>query len=191
VWRLISEAAPALAAIRPQAQGDGDAGAVSRAAHKILKAVGDDIGKLAFNRAVARIYELVNLLQAPAAEIIAGNASAEKQGAVREAVDILIAMIAPMTPHLAEECWAALGGSEMVAERAWPEFDPALVVDDQVVYPVQVNGKKRGDLTIARDADQSAVEKAALDLDFVQKALEGKTPRKVIVVPQRIVNVVA
>ncbi|RUM97611.1 leucine--tRNA ligase [Pseudaminobacter arsenicus] len=191
VWRLISEAAPALAAIKPQAQGAGDAGAVSRSAHKILKAVGDDIGKLAFNRAVARIYELVNLLQAPVAEITAGKASAEMQGAVREAVDILVAMIAPMTPHLAEECWEALKGSGLVAERAWPDFDPALIVDDQIVYPVQVNGKKRGDLTIARDADQSAVEKAALDLDFVQKALEGKTPRKVIVVPQRIVNVVA
>jgi leucyl-tRNA synthetase len=191
VWRLISEAAPVLASIQPQAQGDGDAGAVSRSTHKILKAVGEDIGKLAFNRAVARIYELVNLLQAPVAEIIAGKASAEKQGAVREAVDILVAMIAPMMPHLAEECWSALGGAELVAERPWPDFDPALIEDNQIVYPVQVNGKKRGDLTIARDADQSAVEKAALDLDFVQKALEGKTPRKVIVVPQRIVNVVA
>ena len=73
----------------------------------------------------------------------------------------------------------------------WPQFDPALAVDNEVTYPVQVNGKKRGDLTIARDADQAAVEKAALALDFVQKALEGKPPRKVIVVPQRIVNVVA
>ena len=71
------------------------------------------------------------------------------------------------------------------------QFDPALTVDSEITYPVQVNGKKRGDLTIARDADQVAVEKAALALDFVQKALEGKTPRKVIVVPQRIVNVVA
>ena len=79
----------------------------------------------------------------------------------------------------------------MAAERAWPQFDPALVVDNEVVMPVQINGKKRGDLTIARDADQAAVERAALALDFVQKALEGKAPRKVIVVPQRIVNVVA
>ncbi|MGB3388562.1 MAG: leucine--tRNA ligase, partial [Pseudaminobacter sp.] len=191
VWRLVSEAAPKLSEVQPQRQAEGDAGAVSRSTHKILKAVGDDIGKLAFNRAVARIYELVNLLQAPVAEIVAGKASAEMQGAVREAVDILISMIAPMTPHLAEECWEALGGAGLVAERAWPDFDPDLIVDDQIVYPVQVNGKKRGDLTIARDADQSAVEKAALALDFVQKALEGKTPRKVIVVPQRIVNVVA
>ena len=103
---------------------------------------------------------------------------------------MLVVLIAPMMPHLAEECWAALGGDGLVADRPWPAFDPALVVDNEIVMPVQINGKKRGDLTIARDADQGAVEKAALALDVVQKALEGKTPRKVIVVPQRIVNVV-
>lgn len=79
----------------------------------------------------------------------------------------------------------------MVANQPWPKFDAALTVDDEITLPVQVNGKKRGDLTIARDADQSAVEAAALALDAVQKALEGKAPRKIIVVPQRIVNVVA
>jgi leucyl-tRNA synthetase len=100
-------------------------------------------------------------------------------------------MIAPMMPHLAEECWAALGGKGLVAERPWPAFDPVLVVDNDVTYPVQINGKKRGDLTISRDADQATVEKAVLALDFMIKALDGKPPRKVIVVPQRIVNVVA
>ena len=94
-------------------------------------------------------------------------------------------------PHLAEECWATIGGEGLVAASAWPEFDPALVVDNEIVLPVQINGKKRGDLTIARDADQSAVEDAVLQLDFVQKALNGAQPRKVIVVPQRIVNIVA
>jgi leucyl-tRNA synthetase len=96
-----------------------------------------------------------------------------------------------MMPHLAEECWAAIGGEGLAAAKPWPSYDPALVVDSEIVLPVQINGKKRGDLTIARDADQLTVEKAVLDLDFVQKALEGKAPRKVIVVPQRIVNVVA
>ena len=94
-------------------------------------------------------------------------------------------------PHLADECWATLGGRDFVAQQPWPAFDPALTVDNEIVYPVQINGKKRGDLTIARDADQAAVEKAALALDAVIKALDGKPPRKVIVVPQRIVNVVA
>jgi leucyl-tRNA synthetase len=190
VWRLISETSAELSDVAPQAASDGEAGALSKAAHKALKAVGEDIGRLGFNKAVARIYELVNAMQAPFAAIAAGKASPELRSAAREAVDMLIVMIAPMMPHLAEECWAALGGEGFVANRRWPDFDPALVVDNEITYPVQVNGKKRGDLTIARDADQGAVEKAALALDFVQKALEGKSPRKVIVVPQRIVNVV-
>ena len=190
LWRLVSESAPALAGVAPRAGADGEAGAASRAAHKVLKAVGDDIRKLAFNRAVARIYELANTLQPPLAAASAGKADEALRGALRQATEFLVVMIAPMMPHLAEECWAALGGKGLAAQQPWPAFDAALTVDDEFVYPVQVNGKKRGDLTIARDADQAAVEKAALALDFVGKALEGRAPKKVIVVPQRIVNVV-
>jgi leucyl-tRNA synthetase len=191
VWRLVSESADVLAKAEAKAASEGDAASVSKAAHKALKSVGEDIGKLAFNKAVARIYELTNTLQGPLADAAGGKASAEMVSALREAVDILIVMIAPMMPHLAEECWAALSGEGMVADRAWPKFDPALIVDNEITYPVQINGKKRADLTIARDADQLTVEKAALALEAVQKALDGKSPRKVIVVPQRIVNVVA
>ncbi|MBN9038091.1 MAG: leucine--tRNA ligase [Rhizobiales bacterium] len=190
LWRLVSESAPALAGVAPRAAADGGAGEISRATHKVLKAVGDDIRKLAFNRAVARIYELANTLQAPLAAASAGKADAAMRGALRQATEFLVVMIAPMMPHLAEECWAALGGKGLAAEQSWPAFDAALTVDNEFVYPVQVNGKKRGDLTIARDADQAAVEKAVLALDFVEKALEGRAPKKVIVVPQRIVNVV-
>ena len=185
VWRLVSEAAHALVGVVPQ---PSDTSALSRAAHKALKAVGEDIEKLAFNRAVARIYELVNAASAPFSKL--GDADGPEKAAAREAAEILTHLIAPMMPHLAEECWKALGGEGLVAARPWPVFDPALVVDEEITLPVQVNGKKRGDLTIGRDADQSAVEHAALALDAVQKALDGKPPRKVIVVPQRIVNVV-
>jgi leucyl-tRNA synthetase len=191
VWRLVTEAADELSKTAPEAARDGAAGEVSKATHKTLKAVGEEIARLGFNKAVARLYELTNTLQGPVAELAAGKADAAMAGAVRQAVEFLIAMIAPMTPHLAEECWQAIGGEGMAAQRLWPEYDPALTVDNEIVLPVQINGKKRGDLTIARDADQAAVEQAALALDFVQKALEGKAPRKVIVVPQRIVNVVA
>lgn len=191
VWRLVSESADVLAKAEAKAAGEGDAAVVSKAAHKALKSVGEDIGKLAFNKAVARIYELTNTLQGPLADAAAGKASADMVSALREAVDILIVMIAPMMPHLAEECWAALSGDGLAADRPWPKFDPALIVDNEITYPVQINGKKRADLTIARDADQLTVEKAALALEAVQKALDGKSPRKVIVVPQRIVNVVA
>ena len=191
IWRLVSEAAPALAGVAPKSASEGEAEAISKAAHKTVKAVGEEIDKLGFNKAVARIYELTNTLQGPLAEAAAGKASPAMAAALRQALDMLVVMIAPMMPHLAEECFAALGGKGLVADRPWPAFDPALTIDNDIVYPVQINGKKRGDLTIARDADQGAVEKAALELDFVQKALEGKNPRKVIVVPQRIVNVVA
>ncbi|MDR7034287.1 leucine--tRNA ligase [Mesorhizobium sp. BE184] len=188
VWRLVSEAAPALAGVKPAAASEGDAAAVSRQAHRILKAVGEDIGRLHFNKAVARIYELTNALSPQVANL--GKADAGQKGAVRQALEFLVQLIAPMMPHLAEECWAELGGRGLAGEQAWPAFDPALTVDDEIVLPVQINGKKRGDLTIARDADQGAVEKAVLALDFVEKALEGRTPRKVVIVPQRIVNVV-
>ncbi|MDP3897356.1 MAG: leucine--tRNA ligase [Mesorhizobium sp.] len=191
VWRLVSEAAPALSGAAPKAATEGPAADISKIAHKTLKAVGEEIGRLGFNKAVARLYELTNALQAPLADIAAGKADAATVSAARQAVEFLVVMLAPMMPHLAEECWAEVGCAGLAAEQPWPQFDPALVVDSEIVLPVQINGKKRGDLTIARDADQAAVEKAALALDFVQKALEGKAPRKVIIVPQRIVNVVA
>ncbi|QDZ03220.1 leucine--tRNA ligase [Nitratireductor mangrovi] len=191
LWRLTSGAAPQLSKTAPATARDGEGAAISKAAHKALKAVGEDIEKLSFNKAVARLYELTNALQEPLNQAAEGTLAPEKAPALREAVDMLVAMIAPMMPHLAEECRAALGGTGMAAEQGWPGFDPALVVDDQFTYPVQINGRKRGDLTIARDADQAAVETAVLELDIVRKALDGKAPRKVIVVPQRIVNVVA
>jgi leucyl-tRNA synthetase len=185
IWRLVSMASETLAEVKPAAAKEGDAGAVSKAAHKALKSVGEDIEKLAFNRAIARIYELANALTTPLNEVAEDKADPVLRAACREAVDILVHLIAPVMPHLAEECWQTLDGTDLVAERPWPEYDPSLVVDSEIVLPVQVNGKKRGDLTIARDADQGAVEKAVLALDFVQKALEGKAPRKVIIVPQR------
>jgi leucyl-tRNA synthetase len=188
IWRLVSESAPLVAGIAATPVRDGEAAALSRSVHKAIKAVGEEIERLGFNRALARLYELVNALSPHAAK--AAEADASARAALREGLEALTKMIAPMMPHLAEECWATLGGEGLVANQPWPRFDAALVVDDEIVLPVQINGKKRGDLTIARDADQSAVEAAALSLDVVRAALDGKTPRKVIVVPQRIVNVV-
>jgi len=188
VWRLVSEAAPLLKDVIPAAGTEADALEVSRAAHRTVKAVSEEIERLGFNKAVARIYELVNALSPQLAR--AGEPGAATKGALRQAVEMLVLMISPMMPHLAEECWAAIGGRGMAAEQGWPAYDPSLVVDDEIVLPVQINGKKRGDLTIARDADQAAIESAVLELDVVRKALEGRSPRKVIVVPQRIVNVV-
>jgi leucyl-tRNA synthetase len=190
LWRLVSEAAPSLEGIAAERASEDEAGAVSKAAHRTLKLVGEDIGKLGFNKAIARIYELANTLPAPLAALASGSNVPGLAPALREALEFLVVMIAPIMPHLAEECWAALGGKGFVANQPWPQFDAALTVDSEIIYPVQLNGKKRGELTIARDADEAAVIRAALALEIVQKALEGKPPRKVIVVPQRIVNVV-
>ncbi|KRD60672.1 leucine--tRNA ligase [Ensifer sp. ENS10] len=190
VWRLISEAAEKLRGIEAVPALEGEALAVSQAAHKTLRAVEADYDKLAFNKAVARIYELVNTLAAPLTQVAAGKADAALASAVKDATTILVSLIAPMTPHLAEECWREIGGGGLIAERGWPTFNPALVVENEITLPVQINGKKRADLTIARDADQSAIESAVLALDAVKSALNGSSPKKIIVVPQRIVNVV-
>ncbi|MQB11321.1 leucine--tRNA ligase [Agrobacterium sp. ICMP 6402] len=190
VWRIVGEVASELKSVKPKPATEGEGLVASKAAHKTLKAVQDDLDKLAFNKAIARIYELVNALAGPLADVAAGGKSDDVRAAARDAVEILIRIIAPMTPHLAEECWSALGNEGLVAQTPWPVFVASLVEENDVVMPVQVNGKKRGELTIARDADQDAVRAAALALDAVKSILAGGEPKKVIVVPQRIVNIV-
>ncbi|NNH45188.1 leucine--tRNA ligase [Rhizobium laguerreae] len=190
LWRLISEAADALSTVAPAPATDGEALSISQAAHKTLKAVQNDYDKLWFNKAVARIYELVNALAAPMTKVAAGEGDATYRAAVRDAAEILIQLVSPMTPHLAEECWAALGNEGLLARASWPQYDETLVIENDVVLPVQINGKKRAELTISRDADQNAVTDAVLDLDAVKNALNGQAPKKIIVVPQRIVNIV-
>jgi len=190
VWRLLGEAAEELSATEAATGTAGQALAVSRSAHKTVKAIGEDIEKLAFNKAVARLYELVNALAAPLSDVAAGKADADLKAACKQAANMIAQLIAPMMPHLAEECWKILGNDGMVATTPWPDYDSSLVTDEQMTLPVQINGKKRGDLTIDRNADQAAVEKAVLALDFVQAATGGNPPRKLIIVPQRIINVV-
>jgi leucyl-tRNA synthetase len=102
----------------------------------------------------------------------------------------MVRLFHPMMPHLAEECWAALGHCTLVADEPWPVVEPELLVENTITLPVQVNGKKRADVTVPRDATVAGIEAAVLALDAVQKALDGQRPKKVIVVPQRIVNVV-
>ena len=190
LWRLIGEIADIKApATRPAQFGDA-ALAVRKAAHRALDHVSDDIAKLRFNRCVAHIYECANAL----GDAIGSAETAPAPDfawALREAADILVRLFHPMMPHLAEECWAALGHKTLVSAEAWPRLEADLLVEDTETLPVQINGKKRAEVTVSRDATNAEIEAAVLALDAVQRALDGKRPKKVIVVPHRIVNVVA
>ncbi|HET9619621.1 MAG TPA: leucine--tRNA ligase [Pseudolabrys sp.] len=189
LWRLVGEIANVSApAAKPATFGE-QALTVRKAAHRALAAVSDDIGKLRFNRCVAHIYECANALSDAIGHIETAP-TPDLAFALREAGDILVRLFHPMMPHLAEECWASLGHKSLVATEAWPELEPALLVETSVTLPVQINGKKRGDVTVPRDAGKDEIEAAVLALDAVQKELAGRRPKKIIIVPQRIVNVV-
>jgi leucyl-tRNA synthetase len=182
VWRLLEEGVP-VAGEMPDTFG-AQALALRRATHAAIAGVTEGIESFTFNKAVARLHELANAL---------GRAEGEADGmtfARREGFDVLARLMAPMVPHFAEEIWARLGHSGMVVDEPWPDADPALLVSDTVLLPVQVNGKKRGEIEIAKGSAREAVEQAALADPGVVRFLEGRPPKKVIVVPERIVNVV-
>jgi len=189
LWRLVGEIAGVQRpALRPPSFSE-PALKVRKAAHRALAHVSDDVDKLRFNRCVAHIYEFANALGDAIGDIESSPAD-DLAWALREAGDILVRLFHPMMPHLAEECWAALGHKTLVAIEAWPQVETDLLVENTVTLPVQINGKKRAEVTIGRAATIAEIETAVLALDEVKKALDGKSPKKVIVVPQRIVNVV-
>jgi leucyl-tRNA synthetase len=154
--------------------------ALARKTHQTIAAAAEDIEALAFNKAVARIYELTSAAEKAAP-------SADRSAAIRT----VLLLAAPMMPHLAEEGWAAMGQEGLVADAAWPEVDPALLVEDEVTIAVQVKGKLRDTLTVARGLPNPELEALALASEKVQRALDGAEVRKVIVVPDRLVNIVA
>ncbi|MBW8813816.1 MAG: leucine--tRNA ligase [Caulobacterales bacterium] len=158
-----------------------------RATHKLVKQVTEAIDTFRFNSGIARLYEFLNLLKANPAK----GGSPAVLAARREALSAFARLIAPFTPHLAEECWVRIGGQGMVVEAPWPTFDPALTEDAVKILPVQVNGKRRGEISAPAGAEPAEVEKIVLaDPDITQR-LEGLTVRKIIVVKDRIVNIVA
>jgi leucyl-tRNA synthetase len=190
LWRLINESAGigAAASERRPATFSPEAQALRKAAHGALDKVSTGIERLHFNVCLAYIREFSNSL----GEVLArpGQAQDDLAWAVREAAVILVQLFAPMMPHLAEECWALLGQPGLVSEANWPQIERDLLVEDTVTLVVQVNGKKRGEVTVARTARESEIQAAVLALDAVKQALGAKAVRKVIVVPMRIVNVV-
>ena len=170
VWRLASDGKVA----------EGEDLDLKRKLHRTISGVGDAIDGLQFNKAVAQLYELVSAIEK------------SKPSATRtEATRTLLLLVAPMAPHLAEEAWALLGSDGMIADAAWPDFDPALMIDDQVTLAIQVNGKLRDTIAVARGLPKEEAEALALASERVQRQLGGADPRKVIVVPDRLVNIVA
>ena len=169
IWRLVSTERHA-----------GTDAVLDRVVHRAIAGVGADIEALGFNKAVAKIHEFVNAI-----ERAAPSASRDA------AVETLVRLVAPMLPHLAEEAWAALGHEGLVAQAAWPAVDPALLVEDEVTIALQVNGKLRDKLVVAKGTPRDELEALALASDKVAALLAGATPRKVVVVPDRLVNIVA
>jgi leucyl-tRNA synthetase len=159
---------------------NGSDQALDRKVHQTVDAIGRDIEALAFNKAVARIYELASAVE-----------KAEPSAARNTAIRTLIQLVGPMMPHLAEEAWAVIGEQGLVAESAWPAVDPSLLVEDEVTIAVQVKGKLRDTLTVAKGLANAELEALALASDKVQRSLDGAQVRKVIVVPDRLVNIVA
>jgi leucyl-tRNA synthetase len=191
VWRLVNEIAKLSPRLEAEAAPDSKSLEVRRDAHKAIDRVTKTIEELRFNSAVAHIYTLVNLLEAAVREANSTGAPESLPAALREGAEILVRIVAPMMPHLAEECWLSLGHDTLIVEEPWPRPDQALLLEETVTIAVQVNGKRRDELTIARDAAKEDIEAAALKLDTVVRAVGGRKIKKVVVVPQRIVNVVA
>jgi leucyl-tRNA synthetase len=175
VWAL-SERIATLPAEKP-GTGDDD---LLRATHRAIADVTRQIEDFAFNKAIAKLYELANAIQ---------KSDAAKTTQVK-AVRVLAQLMAPMTPHLAEDIWARQGGQGLVVQAAWPKADPAMLVEDTVTLPIQINGKRRAEISVPKDMPPSEVEKIALADEAVIKFLAGQPVRKLIVVPGRIVNVV-
>ncbi len=184
LWRMVAVPNLPLPPLgTPMPALGAEAEEVRRLIHRTIAAVGEDIERFHFNKAVARIRELTNAL----GELKGG---ADSAWVLREGLETAVLLAAPMMPHLAEEMWQALGHDTLVSETAWPEAQPALLVEDTVTVAVQVNGKLRATVSLPKDADAATAERIALAQPQVGAAMSGKPPRKVIVVPNRIVNVV-
>jgi leucyl-tRNA synthetase len=159
--------------------GDGDKDLL-RALHKTIEDVTSGVESFGFNASIAKLYGFTATL----AKSKAGYA------AQQEAIMTLAQLMAPMTPHLAEAIWAHQGGQGLIAHAPWPKANPALLVEDEVTLPIQINGKRRDEITVAKDISKDELEALVLQNKAVVKALDGATPRKLIIVPGRIVNVV-
>ncbi|MEM7619095.1 MAG: leucine--tRNA ligase [Pseudomonadota bacterium] len=195
LWRLIDEAAELVCPIDSQKPTSFSDMALDlrRAAHRALDKTSQDIEALRFNRAVANVYDFANTLGSAIQECkkhTQNSSSSDMKWCLKEACDFIIFMFGPMMPHLAEECWIRLDHGGLFSDQPWPDVENSLLRDETVTIAVQVNGKRRDELTISCDASKEMVEAEALKLDNVARAVGERQIKKVIVVPKRIVNVV-
>jgi leucyl-tRNA synthetase len=181
IWNLVDGSDKKFGPMTIADDASGDALTLRKFAHKALEKITAGIEAFRFNTSVAQIYELTNALTKYKAQ----------DAARAECLGILIRTIAPFMPHLAEECWSVLGGDGLVYHAPWPEIDPSMLVDDNITLPLQVNGKRRSELSIPKDTPKTDIEALALADEAVIRAIGDTTVRKVIVVPGRIVNIVA
>ncbi|MEP1229467.1 MAG: leucine--tRNA ligase [Litorimonas sp.] len=180
IWNLVEGANKEFSPMSLANDASGDALELRKFAHKALEKITIGIEAFRFNTSVAQIYELTNALS-----------KYKIQDAARaESLGILIRTIAPFMPHLAEECWSVLGGDGLVYHAPWPKLDAAMLVDDNITLPLQVNGKRRSELSIPKDMAKDDIEALALSDEAVIRAIGDGTVRKVIIVPGRIVNIV-
>jgi leucyl-tRNA synthetase len=184
IWRIINDIAELPNAEPTMADPGLD---LRRVSHRTVVAITDDLNNLRFNRAIARIYELSNAI-GPALQVSGKSPAAI--GALREAGDFLVLLMAPMMPHLSEECWKVLGHKDTVVNTVWPKTIAELVAVDEVTIAVQVNGKRRDEILVPKTMDRAMLEAKVMELENIKRAIEGKTVKKMIVVPGRIVNIV-
>ncbi|WP_342249260.1 leucine--tRNA ligase [Sphingomonas sp. OTU376] len=179
-WRFVNRLWRLFHSVADGEAGTGEDRELDKRLHRTIAGVAEDIEALSFNKSVAKLYELVGAIEK-------AQPSASRTNAIRT----LARVVAPMVPHIAEQAWADMGQSGLIADAEWPAVDSALLVDDEVTIAVQVNGKLRDTLLMPKGAAKDIVEAAALASDKIVRSLEGKQPKKVIVVPDRLVNIVA
>ena len=179
IWRIVDKVA------KFENNTKGEVTDLTRSAHRSLDRIANMITALRFNNVVAQVYSLLNDI-----DKFANNAKPEDYSSIIEATNIMIQCFAPIMPHLAEECWLTMGNDGLVAEARWPTADANLLVMDIVTMPIQINGKRRAEIQAEANAGESEIISAVMALDVVRNALDGNEPRRIIVVPKRIVNIV-
>lgn len=190
LWRLVADADTLIQSTDDGSKDNFDATTLLKTTHVAVAQVSEAYETLRFNRAIAQLYELTNALS-KAVNSVSGNPTAKERAAIKTATTFLVKLCNPVVPHVTETCWSMLGNTSILTDEDWPIADEKYLVNDTITLPVQVNGKRRGEIVVPADMPKEQIQETALSLDAVSRILDGQSPKKVIVVPGRIVNVVA